>query len=85
MRSCKDTSALVCKATRSRLTLAEWIGLKTHLLMCKVCRTHQKNFLLIKRATQQIIADRQLLAGLPAEAKKRISKALLNQSDNPGR
>ncbi len=79
MRSCRETSSLLSKSTRSRLTLPEWISLYTHLLMCKVCRIQRVNYLFVKQASKRILADQQLLGGLSSTAKKRIKATLLNK------
>jgi len=80
MRSCKKTSALLCKASRSQLSIGEWLGLKSHLLLCQLCRTQKHHYQLISEATKIILSDRHLISHLSSMARNRIQAALKAES-----
>lgn len=55
MRSCRDISALVSKELDQKLSLAERVAVKFHLLMCSQCRNFRKQSHFIRNVTKQYV------------------------------
>jgi len=85
MLNCKKAHEVASKGLDRELSMPERIGLKLHLLMCRLCRRAHGRMMLIRRLARWMgseEADTILVESgavgekLPTEAKTRIKKAL---------
>jgi len=82
MRSCKDTATLLTKASLDRLSLNEWLALHLHLLICRMCRYHQRQTKILSQATHQLLEARHRLMKLSDPARQRIHHAMEKSRHN---
>ena len=92
MLTCKDASQLMSQSLDRRLKLADRIGLRMHLVICKGCKVayRQMNFIhqLCRRITAKPDNIVSMQPGLTNEAKERILKELHRKrggQSTPGR
>ena len=80
MLSCKETSELLSRAQDERLTFTERMGVRIHLLMCRLCRRYEKQLRFIRKATESLAQgsahDDEAAMSLPPEARERVKEAL---------
>ncbi len=80
MLSCKETSELLSRAQDERLTFTERMGMRIHLLMCRLCRGYEKQLLFIRKATESLAQDSahddEAATSLSPEARERVLDAL---------
>ncbi|MEN8261019.1 MAG: zf-HC2 domain-containing protein [Pseudomonadota bacterium] len=80
MLSCKEVSQLASKTLDAPLTWRERMGMRLHLLICRLCRRYVRNLLLL----EQMLTDARkvdlepLAAGvkLSDEGRARMRRAL---------
>ena len=53
MLSCKEVSVLLSQAQERRLGLGEWLGLKSHLMLCGGCANFRKQLDFIRAAIKR--------------------------------
>ena len=75
MKSCQEITRLVSESLDRRLTLREWIGVRLHLMMCKLCHGFSVDLGRIRDAAREH-ADPDPTVRLSAEAKARIKRAM---------
>ena len=83
MLSCKDVTKLVSESMDRTLPLGKRVGVRLHLLICKLCRRYERQLLLIRETARRLAAIEDppvLSAGelLSAEARERIRRSLTN-------
>ncbi len=76
-KSCKLASSLASDACERSLTLAEWLRLRLHLLMCQSCRNCEKEIRLLHDVLGLIHRkDGMFEIQLPEKDRERIRQAL---------
>lgn len=87
MLSCKQATELASHALDRHLTLWERMNLKTHLMMCNLCRRYQQQIKFLSNNLQCNTAKpaddnaNHSLGQLSKDARSRIKKTLENQQD----
>lgn len=85
MLTCKDASHLLSERQERPLSRRERWGLRLHLWLCVSCRRFERQLDLMRQAMRALRAraegDTGTAAGLPADARERIRRAL---NDAPG-
>jgi len=80
MLSCKDVSQLASKSLDTRLTWRERIGMRLHLLLCKLCRRYVRNLHLLHgmlaEARQADLEPLPFAVKMSDEGRQRIRRAL---------
>ena len=82
MLTCKEVSELVSQAPQRRLSLGEWLGIRFHLMICKLCARFARQMKFIARATDTFThhpeecLDHNHTTGLSTAAQERIKKVL---------
>jgi hypothetical protein len=79
--SCKQAARLVSMSFERRLTLREWLSMRTHLMMCKTCTFYGRQ---IKALRAIFTRHEDVLSNTPASddeklsdhAKQRIKKTI---------
>ena len=74
MRTCKETAALITKASLQRLSLREWLAMNVHLMVCQLCRRFKHQSLILGRAARRLLEDRY--GRLSTPARRRIQGAM---------
>ncbi len=76
-KSCKLASSLASDACERSLTLAEWLRLRLHLLMCQSCRNCKKEIRLLHDVLALIRRKHGMFkVELPEKDRERIRNAL---------
>ena len=75
MYSCKQASELTSKAQDQPLSLREKISLRTHLMLCKICRRYANQIAFISRATQNL-SEGDKNVHLSKESRMRITNKI---------
>jgi len=81
MFNCKEVTRLVSESLDRKLPLSERIGVRIHLLMCKLCPEAKKQMLFLREAARLFSFDTRpvgLGASLSPEARNRIKRSLGN-------
>jgi len=82
--SCKQITGKISESMDRKLPLLERMGIRFHLMMCKLCTRYQKQLLFI-RETLRYGSDSgegsATSSGLSDEGRKRIKKNLLNETE----
>ncbi len=83
MSRCKDVTKLISDSMERELSFWQRIDLRTHLIMCGMCRSFQANLSTLRKfATREITSrDPSEKPTLTMEAKSRIRDAMRRQSD----
>ena len=81
MLSCRETARLLSEATDEPQPLRRRIGLRFHLMMCRLCRRYAKQIGLLDEAARSLSrrveeGDEAAPGGLAPEAKARMRSAL---------
>ncbi len=83
MFRCKDVSALVSRSMDTRLPLSKRMGIRFHLMMCRMCREYKNQLFLISRAMKRMdlsldgdVPDTTLFIPLPNHIKQEIKNAM---------
>lgn len=78
---CKHASRLMTQSMDRPLHWREWVALKIHLAICRMCRQFFSQLRLMRTALRRMVnhveADESVK--LPEDARERISKALDQQ------
>ncbi len=69
--NCKDVSSLISRSLDQKLPLSTSLGIKFHLMMCKLCRRYEKQLLIIHAALKE-----EIIVPLPKPTKEKIKAAL---------
>jgi len=82
MLSCKEVSELVSQYPERLLSFREQLGIKMHLMICKLCSRFTRQMKFIARATNTFMdhpedcLDHSHATQLSDKARERIKKAL---------
>jgi len=74
MRTCKETAALITKASLHRLSLREWLAMNLHLMICHLCRRFKRQNLILSQAARRLLEGRY--GQLSAQARRRIDSVI---------
>ena len=72
---------MVSESLDHKLPLAQRIGIRIHLMMCKFCSRYRKQLLILGEAMRlqaRYIEDMKPLMTLPTEARDRIKRSLIS-------
>ncbi|MCP3898481.1 MAG: zf-HC2 domain-containing protein [Desulfobacteraceae bacterium] len=69
--NCKDVSSLISRSLDKKLPLSTRLGIKFHLMMCKLCRRYEKQLLIIHAALKE-----EIIVPLPKSIQEKIKAAL---------
>ncbi len=76
MLTCKEVSHLVSESLERKLSFRQRFGMRTHLMMCSLCRTYLKQTLVLRKLVRlyasSVVENTKNDEGLSDEAKKRI-------------
>ena len=75
MLSCKEVSKLVSESLDRDLPARQRMGVRFHLMMCSMCRTYQKQTLLLRSAMRACVRH-EPANHLSEEASLRIKNVL---------
>lgn len=82
--SCKQTTGKISESMDRQLPLSQRMGIRFHLMMCKLCTRYQKQLLFI-RETLRYDADSRggsaTSSRLSDEGRRRIKKNLLENTE----
>ncbi len=84
MFNCKKISLLVSESLDRELPLHQRIGIRIHLLMCKLCTRYKKQLLILREAARlhnKHYHDIDPDVTLPPEARERMKRSLSFNSD----
>ena len=78
MISCEEAARLISRSCDSKLPFREWISLRLHLLMCRVCPRFLRQMRILKGTAVHQARRREAdeSEGLSPEAKERIQTKL---------
>ena len=80
MLNCKEISKLVSESLEQKLPLRTRMTVKMHLMMCSMCRTYQKQTLLLREAVRAYGSPQEKpTTPLPKEAADKIKQALADE------
>ena len=76
--TCRRVLELAGRALDVPLTLAQWLGVRTHTLYCVPCRRARRQLLRLDAACRHLVeVDLPTPAeGLPLEARERVAAAI---------
>ena len=81
MLSCEEVAKLVSESLDKALPLHRRIGVRIHLMMCKICREHRNQMKFIREALQRVAGgDIDISQGLSPEARERIRSRLQEET-----
>lgn len=72
--NCKDISYLISRSMDKKLPFSTRLGIKFHLMMCKLCSRYEKQLLILQSAFKE-----ETIIPLPKPIKKKIKAALKNK------
>jgi len=83
MLSCKDVTQLLSESMDHSLPLGKRIGVRLHLLICKLCARYERQLALIRETVRRLVGTEETTGGtlgepLSEEAKERIRRSLRN-------
>ena len=87
MMSCREATRLLSEAQDRPLPWRRRLGLRLHLLMCRLCARYARQLRFLRRALRRLPeeADRALPgARLSPEARRRILRALQEREGRGG-
>jgi hypothetical protein len=82
MFNCKEVTRLVSESLDRKLPLLQRIGVRIHLLMCKLCPEAKKQMLFIREAMRRLSMENMPPESggiLSPEARDRIKSALIQK------
>jgi hypothetical protein len=87
MLTCKEAAQLLSDSLDRKLPLRQWIALRIHLLMCKMCPRFQRQILFLKETLNRYRLEEEgdrlwASASLSPDARERIRRTLASGSDN---
>lgn len=75
--SCREAARLQSQQMDLSLGLAQRIGLRIHLLLCKWCRRYGIHIRFLRAASRQSAEEQEKnLPGMPTETRNRIQRKL---------
>jgi hypothetical protein len=79
MFNCREVTRLVSESLDRKLPLSERIGVRIHLLMCRLCPEAKRQMLFIREAMRMLTVESSALESedsLSQEARNRMKLAL---------
>jgi len=76
---CKDVSDLISRSMDEKLPLKIRMGIKFHLMMCRLCLNYKNQLNLIRRAILKIESSKDsdaVITNLPDRARQKIKNHL---------
>lgn len=80
MFNCKEVSRMISESMDRSLPIHHRMGIRIHLLMCKLCSRYRKQLLILRKAImlhQKQVEGIPLPDSLPWEARERIKRAFI--------
>jgi hypothetical protein len=79
--TCKDAACLISQQDERKLSRAERVGLRLHLILCRACRRYLASVKFIKQAMRRCGESETLSTpeALPSAARDRIHQRLAGQ------
>ena len=80
---CKDVSDLISRSMDEKLPIKIRMGIKFHLMMCRLCLNYKNQLNLIRKAILKLESAEEsdgIITRLPDQARQKIKKHL-NKSD----
>lgn len=87
MLNCKEVTQLVSESLDRKLPFHQRLGIRIHLLMCKLCSRYERQLMFLRKASRaHKMHDEniELHISLPLEAQKRIKNILHSSLDKSG-
>ena len=84
MFSCKQISAMISESMDRKLPFSQRMGIRFHLMMCKLCTSYQKQLFFIREvlhSSRESSESNTASSGLSPEGRKRIKKDLLDKTE----
>ncbi len=81
MGNCKTVTRMVSESLDRKLPLHQRMGIRIHLLMCKVCSRYRKQLLILRevmRLQEKYVEDTKPSPTLRPEARERIRRFLID-------
>ena len=82
MLTCKEVAALASKALDTRLGWREWLGMRMHLSLCRMCPRYIEQLRFLHKVLGTLDDHPEASEGqpaLPPEARARIQRVLEEQ------
>ena len=82
--SCKQVTGMISESMDSKLSLSQRMGIRFHLMMCKLCTRYQKQLHFIRetfRSGGDTGKSSALSSGLSPAGRTRIKKNLLEETE----
>ena len=82
MLTCKEVAALASKALDTRLAWSERLGMRMHLLLCRMCSRYIEQLRFLHKVLGTLDAHSEAFGrqpALPPEARERIQRVLEEQ------
>jgi len=76
---CKDVSDLISRSMDEKLPVKIRMGIKFHLMMCRLCSNYKNQLILIRRAISKLENPEEsddAITRLPDQARQKIKKHL---------
>jgi len=87
MFRCRDVSRMVSESMDRELPWQKRMGIRLHLMMCRLCTRHKKQLEMIRvlmgRYSRALEESGSLSLSLPSEEKGRIKELLQNSLNSP--
>ncbi len=84
MFNCKEITRMVSEALDRELPFYQRIGIRMHLLMCKLCSRYRRQLLLLRETIRLQAASSEDIESaivLPPGARERIKRSIQNALD----
>ena len=82
--SCKQITGMISESMDRKLSLSQRIGIRFHLMMCKLCTRYQKQLLFMREvlhSSRESSESNTASSGLSPEGRKRIKSDLLEKTE----
>jgi len=80
MMTCSEAARLISEQKDHKLGLKDRLGLRMHLVMCRMCTAYQKKLEIISRLARQagefVLGDEPSAVALSANARERMKDKL---------
>ncbi|PCJ18547.1 MAG: hypothetical protein COB02_10415 [Candidatus Cloacimonadota bacterium] len=76
MKSCEEITKLVSQALDKKLNISESISVRLHNLICKVCKTNEKQMKFLHKALKILSANQDSCEDISSDAKDRIRQKI---------
>lgn len=83
MFQCREVAQLVSRSMDTKLTWRARMGIRFHLMMCRLCSRHKRQLELIRQLMEhyaELLQEGEPVASLSGESKDRMKQSLQEQS-----